>query len=208
MQETYDAQLAGLSWSFSTGSSGITLCCAGYSDRLPDLALKVLTDFLLPEKSEVGADIFFKDTYFRSTKDRLVRNLRTYFEAHRADAHAQYFSDLLMSSESNGIETSLASVEATTLESLKDHHRRLLQNEEMEIECIFSGNVAESQAIDFYNRVSVIVQEATQKASHDILDTTAANGSHTVTRWVPGKCILTVDLFIFISSLIHLSVRS
>lgn len=62
-QETYDAELAGLSWSFSTGSSGITLCCAGYSDRLPDLALKVLTDFLLPEKSEVGADVIFKDNY-------------------------------------------------------------------------------------------------------------------------------------------------
>jgi hypothetical protein len=66
-----------------------------------------------------------------------------------------------MSSESNGIETSLASVEATTLDSLKDHHRRLLQNEEMEIECLYSGNVAESQAIDFYNRASLIVQEAT-----------------------------------------------
>jgi secreted Zn-dependent insulinase-like peptidase len=191
MQETYDAQLAGLSWSFSTGSSGITLCCAGYSDRLPDLALKVLSAFLLPEKTEIGADVFFKDTYFRSTKDRLVRNLRTYFEAHRADSHAQYFNDLLMSSESNGIETSLASVEATTLESLKDHHRRLLQNEEMEIECLFSGNVAESQAKDFYYRVSMIFQQATQ--NHDILDTTAANGSNTVTRWIPGKSILTVD---------------
>ena len=66
-----------------------------------------------------------------------------------------------MSSESNEIETSLGSVEATTLDSLKDHHRRLLQNEEMEIECLYSGNVSESQTIDFYNRASLIVQEAT-----------------------------------------------
>jgi secreted Zn-dependent insulinase-like peptidase len=62
-QETYDVELARLSWSFSMGSTGTTLCCAGYSDHLPDLALKVLTDFLLPEKSEVGADVIFKDNY-------------------------------------------------------------------------------------------------------------------------------------------------
>jgi insulysin len=206
-QETYDADLAGLSWSVATQSTGVTLSCAGYSDRLPDLALKVLSDFLLPEKSEVGADVFFKDTYFQSTKDRLVRGLSTYFEAHRADAHAQYYYDLLMSSESNGIETSLASVEATTLESLRDHHRCLLQNEEMEIECLFSGNVAESQAKDFYNRASEIVREATEKASHDISDTTAANGSRTVTRWIPGKCIVTEDSFISVSTLIWVSAR-
>jgi hypothetical protein len=57
----------------------------------------------------------------------------------------------------------------------------------MEIECLYSGNVAESQAIDFYNRASLIVQEATYKAKHGILDTTAANGSHTVTWWIPEK---------------------
>jgi hypothetical protein len=94
-----------------------------------------------------------------------------------------------MSSDSNGIETSLGSVEATTLDSLKDHHRRLLSNEEMEIECFYSGNMAESQAIDFYNVASLIVQESTQNARHGILDTTAANGSHTVPRWIPGKYI-------------------
>jgi insulysin len=41
-QETYDADLAGLYWSLSLGPSGIKLSCFGFSDRLPDLALKVL----------------------------------------------------------------------------------------------------------------------------------------------------------------------
>lgn len=41
-QETYDAELAGLYWSLSLGSSGVKLSCFGFSDRLPDLALKVL----------------------------------------------------------------------------------------------------------------------------------------------------------------------
>ena len=186
-QETYDADLAGLGWSLSTSSAGITLRCSGYSDRLPDLALRVLKDYLLPEQSEEGSDSFFRESYFQSTKDRLVRSLSTYFEAHRADSHAQYYRDLLMSSHSSGIDTSLAAVEATTLDSLKAHHRRVLQNKEMEIECLFSGNVPESQAKDFYARASDIVKEATHKAQREFGTLAAATGSQSVTPWVPGK---------------------
>jgi insulysin len=183
-QETYDADLAGLSWSLSTSSSGIALHCAGYSDRLPDLALKVLKDFLMPEESEVGVDAIFKETYFRSVKDAIVRSLSNYFEAHRADVHAQYYRDLLMSSESNGIDTSLAAVEVATLDSVKEHHRRLLQNKEMEIECLYSGNVPESQAKDFYDRASHIVREATEKSREEI---NGASATSAVDPWVPGK---------------------
>lgn len=185
-QETYDADLAGLSWSLSTSSSGVTLRCGGYSDRLPDLALKVLKDFLMPEQSEVGEDAIFKDTYFRSVKDALVRSLSNYFEAHRADLHAQYYRDLLMSSESNGIDTALAAVEAATLDSVKEHHCRLLQNKEMEIECLYSGNVPESQAKDFFDRASDIVREATEKSRGEINGAPAASDSQTVDPWVPG----------------------
>ena len=42
-QETYDADLAGLYWSLSLGPSGIRLSFSGFSDRLPDLALKILS---------------------------------------------------------------------------------------------------------------------------------------------------------------------
>ncbi|KAL3920123.1 MAG: hypothetical protein SGILL_003418 [Bacillariaceae sp.] len=48
-QETYDADLAGLYWSMNAGSPGIKLNCFGFSDRLPDLGLKVLSDFLSVE---------------------------------------------------------------------------------------------------------------------------------------------------------------
>jgi insulysin len=41
-QETYDADLAGLYWSLTLGGSGIRLHCSGFSDRLPDLASKIL----------------------------------------------------------------------------------------------------------------------------------------------------------------------
>jgi insulysin len=41
-QETYDADLAGSYWSLSLGPSGIRLSFFGFSDRLPDLALKIV----------------------------------------------------------------------------------------------------------------------------------------------------------------------
>ncbi len=42
-QETYDADLAGLNWSLSLGSAGMKLSCFGFSDRLPDLGLTILS---------------------------------------------------------------------------------------------------------------------------------------------------------------------
>lgn len=187
-QETYDADLAGLSWSLSTSSAGVTLRCGGYSDRLPDLALKVLKDFLMPEESEIGEDVIFKEIYFNSVKDAVIRSLKNYFEAHRADLHAQYYRDLLMSSESDGIDVSLAAVEAATLDSVKEHHRRLLLNKEMEIECLYSGNVPSSQAKDFFNRASEIVREAAEKATaaDGINGLSVASDSKTLTPWVPS----------------------
>jgi insulysin len=44
-QETYDADLAGLRWSLSLGSSGIRLSFFGFSDRLPELGLTILGTF-------------------------------------------------------------------------------------------------------------------------------------------------------------------
>jgi insulysin len=41
-QETYDAQLAGLYWGLSCGTSGVKLTCFGFSDRLSDFSLELL----------------------------------------------------------------------------------------------------------------------------------------------------------------------
>jgi insulysin len=48
-QETYDADLAGLRWSLSLGSSGIRLSFFGFSDRLPELGLTILGTFVFVE---------------------------------------------------------------------------------------------------------------------------------------------------------------
>ena len=45
-QETYDADFSGLHWSIGLGPSGIRFNFFGFSDRLPDLAGKILEEFM------------------------------------------------------------------------------------------------------------------------------------------------------------------
>lgn len=186
-QETYDASLAGLYWSLSLTSSGIRVSCSGYSDRLPDLALKVLDEFFLlgknrTENTEDGS--FLKESYVASTKDRLVRSFRTYFQSRRADSHAMYYRDMLCSSEDDGIDLSLEVTEKMTLESLEKHRRQILRNDETEVECLFSGNVSEAQAKDFFSKASNILHEASIESKNASPSRVNSNA------WVPGKAIL------------------
>lgn len=145
-QETYDASLAGLAWNLSLSMSGIKLHCSGFSDRLPDLALKVLDSFLSPD--------FIQESFFDAAKDRLERSLRTYFESRRADAHAFYYRDFFLSSVDLGTEQALASLQSVTLESVKAHHATLLRNKDVKIHCLFSGNVASHEAKAFFTTAS------------------------------------------------------
>ena len=98
-QETYDASLAGLHWSLSASSSGIRLSCSGYSDRLSDLAIKVLRDF-------INGD-FILESYVETTRDRAVRNISTYLSSRRADSHAQHYQSLMLSEKNAVIDVSL-----------------------------------------------------------------------------------------------------
>ena len=175
-QETYDANLAGLSWSLSSSTSGLSINCSGYSDRLSDLALKVLKDFFQPG---VNSPSFFQDCFFDSTKDRFIRGLETYFQSRRSDSHAMHYRDLLMSNSHSVISTSLSAAKKVTLECLKTHHSVLLDQDETSIECLYTGNVTSAEAIDFFEKVSSIVDVNMSKTNKCL-----AQKLHT---WVPGK---------------------
>ena len=142
-QETYDADLAGLNWSLSIGGSGIKLNCFGFSDRLPDLALKVLNDFLSGE--------FLDETFFESSRDRVVRGLRTYFESRRADSHAMYYRDALLASQDLGIDESLDIALAVNFDDIVKQYRRILENSQFSVDCLFSGNVSKDNAKQFFS---------------------------------------------------------
>jgi insulysin len=167
-QETYDASMAGLNWNLSLSSNGVKLFCSGFSDRLPDLASKVLHEFL--------SNHFLKESYFCSAKDRLVRNLRSYFESRRADAHAMYYRDFLLSSGNMGIDQALQSVQLATLESIKAHHHALLVNTETIVDCLFSGNVSADDAKLFFT-----------SASKKLLSVNEMIGMNSKNMWYPGS---------------------
>jgi len=156
-QATYDAHLAGLSWSLSLSTSGISLHCSGFSDRLGDLALNVLKEFL--ETS------WITEAYYSAAKDRALRSLRTFFVSRRSDSHAVYYRDLLLDSSSEGVEASLDATESLSLQDIVEHHAAVLQNEEVFLDCLMCGNVSEKSARDFFQQSTQLLLDAREGKS-------------------------------------------
>ena len=111
---------------------------------------------------------FIDSSYFESTKDRVIRALKTYFESRRADSHSMYYRDALLASQDGEIEESLNLAKKAKLEDVRNHFETLLSNKEIGLECLFSGNVSETDAATFYNAVSSSIKQATELASHEM----------------------------------------
>jgi len=162
-QETYDASLAGLQWSLSANSTGIKLHCFGFSDRLPDLALKILDDFL-------SGEFLSDEKFFVSSRDRTIRSLRTYLESGRADSHAVYYRDSLLTSKGKGVNQSLDIVLATDYEEVVKHHQTILQDRDRSVQCLFTGNVSEKEATDFFSSAKTGIREAYDARAQEPLE--------------------------------------
>lgn len=175
-QDTYDAHIAGLDWSMSKSSSGYTLSCYGYSDRLSDLALKLLTEF-------TGS--FVNDSYFQTNKDKAVRGLKSYFESKRADSLAMYYRNLLMNWRGDGMEKSLEVAQAITIDDVISQHETLWRDKGVMLECLYTGNVSEKDAKFFFEKAADIIKTRSN-ASLPQIDTV---DSSTSCGWIPGKCI-------------------
>ena len=127
---------------------------------------------------------FLQQSYFISTKDRVIRSLRTFFESRRADSHAVYYRDALLSSRDNGIEESLAIAQSIDFQKATDHYKRIVQNHDVFIECLFSGNVSTKEAKNFFYEARAKIEEA-QAGSEFGMD-------EIVTRPPPGEDNLTL----------------
>jgi hypothetical protein len=130
------------------------------------------TNLVVFEEEFLSGD-FLRPRYLDSTKDRVIRSLRTYFEARRADSHAVYYRDALMASKDKGIDESLSLAQQVELGGLKNHFQTILSNSEVSFECLFSGNVSAKDAQDFY-----------QCATTDVLKSRKAQSSGAVERHV------------------------
>ncbi|GKY93969.1 hypothetical protein MPSEU_000363800 [Mayamaea pseudoterrestris] len=170
--DTYDAHLAGLNWNLNFTPYGVQLSCSGFSDRLPDLALTVLTAFLKGD--------FLTDSYFSSTKDRMCRQLKTFFESKRADTSAMFYRDFLLTSDGMGIDASLSASEATTLDDVKKHFNDLLANLEWSVDCFLTGNVSEKQAKLFFSDASSLLSKSFVAPALD-------SKGKSLAMWLPGE---------------------
>jgi hypothetical protein len=76
-----------------------------------------------------------------------------------------YYRDALLASKDNGIEDSLAMAIAADFETIKEHHAQILRNNEVVMDCLFSGNVSAKDSKNFFWQASASIQEAQQVSS-------------------------------------------
>ena len=169
-QETYDAYIAGLGFSLSKTSSGFTLTVSGYSDRLSDFALKLLSDFCT-----VNEDLL--KPHFDTTKDKFVRSLKSFFQSSRADSLALYYRNLLVSGKGRGIEENLEIAESMVLDDIMKHHEEIFSDTNMLVECFYTGNVGKEAAEGFFSKATDII-----KARRSRVETTIKVKS----EYIPG----------------------
>ena len=84
-----------------------------------------------------------------------------------------YYRDSLLVSKDNGIEESLAMAKAAELQYGKDHHGRILSNNEIFIDCLFSGNVSAEDAKEFFFKATKQVQETQRKLNSPAKESSA-----------------------------------
>lgn len=167
-QETYEAELAGLSWHFNKTAAGLILKCSGYSEHLTEFALQILSRFFQDQTPVTKP--FLTERYVSPTKDKYLRNFKSYFESRRADTYAAYYTDFLLASRGKGIDYDVTVLEGLTLDNLRSHHKDFISSD-FRIECLYAGNVSEKEATKFYQRAHDIIFDAKKLAQSSIRST-------------------------------------
>lgn len=177
-QDTYDAKLAGLHWNIHKSSKGIMLKCTGYSQHLPALMENILKRFFASQDS--NDDTFLSDRYFLSTKDSMIRHLRSYLQSQRADTYASYYTELLIASHGTGISHTAEVTESITLNDIKKHHALLSLSGRSQIDCLLSGNISENSATVLFSSMTQILQNALEGTTID------RDLPPLAYKWIPG----------------------
>ena len=177
-QATYDASLAGLSWSASKSSSGLSIACLGYSDRLPELALLLIQSFCGKIDGVDKGSVFLTENLFLAAKDRVTRSLQSYFQSGRADSHAFYYRDFILSGRGRGIDHKLELLSKITLSDIVQQRNRVLLYPGTEFDCLSTGNVPRGEAKDLFQKVCDILDSVSPSFNYE--------GFPGPMRWIPG----------------------
>mmetsp|Transcript_22399 Transcript_22399/g.46576 ORF Transcript_22399/g.46576 Transcript_22399/m.46576 type:complete len:1143 (+) Transcript_22399:186-3614(+) len=156
-QETYDAELAGLGWSFSISSAGLTLKVHGYSDQLSTFASKLLALAMDPHH-------MVDEKLLEILKERKVRSLRS-FHKERPDAHCNYYIASFLNPHKGDVEKMINATERANVTALREHLRVMLKPENIFVECLYTGNVGSKEARGWFNECKSIVRQGEPASS-------------------------------------------
>eukprot|EP00557_Chaetoceros_sp_GSL56_P004972 CAMPEP_0176495558 /NCGR_PEP_ID=MMETSP0200_2-20121128/10720_1 /TAXON_ID=947934 /ORGANISM="Chaetoceros sp., Strain GSL56" /LENGTH=1176 /DNA_ID=CAMNT_0017893443 /DNA_START=166 /DNA_END=3696 /DNA_ORIENTATION=+ len=172
-QETYETELAGLTWHFNKTSAGLILKCSGYSEHLTEFALKILSRFF--QDQTIVNKPFLTERYVAPTKDKYLRNFKSYFESRRADTYAAYYTDFLLASRNKGVDYDVEVIEGLSLDNLRNHHNVFISSD-FRTDCLYAGNISEKEATFFFQRAHDIIFEAKKRFKESTIRSTYLPG--------------------------------
>jgi insulysin len=132
----YPIQMAGLSYSLSTGKKGVVLTIGGYSERISDL-LKLVTRNLMEVKIDAQK--------FANIKEAMVRGLKNR-KLGQAYARGGYFNWLMLLDEQYTEEQKLEALLPLTLKDVQAYAKKLY--EEVFVTGMIHGNYNDAKAIE------------------------------------------------------------
>ncbi|GAA6064646.1 hypothetical protein JCM10212_004488 [Sporobolomyces blumeae] len=197
---SYDADLAGLSYSFEQQGDGILLSADGYNDKLA-----VLVKVVVRRMKELEVD--------RKRFDIIVdqmRRLYVNFALEEPYQHVSIDGSHLTQALSYTIDQKLAALEQITPESLRAHMKRVL--ERLHIEALVHGNMLKDEAIALNRSIEDILKPqaltAEELKSHQAL--VVPQGKHLARRFGgnPDNTNSAVEQFTYIGDLYDDSLRA
>ncbi|BGP54049.1 hypothetical protein JCM8202_003048 [Rhodotorula sphaerocarpa] len=131
----YDAELAGMSFSFDLQADGVLLSLDGYNDKLSILANVIATRM---------RDYKVDEQRFRLIHDQLKRSYQN-FRLEQPYSHVGFDGAYLTQAVAHTVDEKLAALEEVTPESIQAHAKKLLSR--MHIESLVHGNMVKDEAL-------------------------------------------------------------
>ncbi len=145
-ESTYDALVAGLGWSISTSSQGLSLRFTGFSHKIQTLLHKVLESLLALDLHE---------SLFRLSKEKAMDAYKNIKMA-RPDEHGAIFLSLLLTEGRWAWRDKLRRVEGLEVADLAQYHHELLNTASVKVGVF--GNVSRESALGVGEQVERLLR--------------------------------------------------
>ncbi|KAF2721146.1 LuxS/MPP-like metallohydrolase [Polychaeton citri CBS 116435] len=143
---SYDAELAGLDYSFMVHSTGLDLTVAGYNDKMPVLLEKVLLSM---------RDLEIRDDRFEIIKDRRMRSFKN-FEFTEPFRQIHTYARWLISDRHWMMQELLEVLPSITADDVRSFFPQILR--QMHIETLVHGNLYKEDALNVANLIEKILK--------------------------------------------------